>query len=113
MLVLDAEERPHASTADLGKSDEEAQHGGVLQVLGIDGVEDPIEAQDRVEQHSEVVDPRSPVAERVAEEGVLRVWVQQTPIHGEVPNGAVDGVDGREEDEGGAELGPLVDAVET
>lgn len=48
MFVFDAEERPHASAADFGEADEEAEEGGVLKFIGKDGVEDPVEAEDRV-----------------------------------------------------------------
>ena len=56
MFVFDAEEGPDASSADLGEGDEEGEEGGVLDVRAVDCVEDPVEAEDGVEDHGGVVD---------------------------------------------------------
>ncbi len=75
VFVFDAEERPHASTGDFGEADEEAEDGGVLEFFGVDDVEDPVEAEDGVEEHGEIVDPCSLVSEDVAQEWVFGVRV--------------------------------------
>lgn len=75
MFVFDAEERPHASTGDFGKADKEAEDGGVLKFSGVDHVEDPVEAEDGVEEHGEIVYPCSLVSEDVAQEWVFGVRV--------------------------------------
>jgi len=51
VFVFDAEEGPHASTAYFRETDEEAEECGVLEVVAVDCVEDPVEAEDRVEDH--------------------------------------------------------------
>lgn len=75
VFVFDAEKRPHASTGDFGEADEEAEDGGVLKFLGVDHVEDPVEAEDGVEEHGEIVDPWSLVSEDVTKEWVLGVRI--------------------------------------
>ena len=75
VFVFDAEKRPHASAADFGEADEEREEGGMLQLIGVDGVEDPIEAEDWVEDHGNIVDPGVFVAQDVAKKWVFCVWV--------------------------------------
>lgn len=57
VLVLDAEAGPHAAAEDLGEGDEEGAERRVLPVVGEDGVEDPGEPDDRVEDYDGVVGP--------------------------------------------------------
>lgn len=78
MFIFDTEERPHASAADFREAYEEAKEGGVLQFASIDGVENPIEAEDGVENHGKVVYPRAVVAEDVPKEGMFGVRIAQT-----------------------------------
>lgn len=78
VFVFDAEEGPDGAAADFGEGDEEGEGGAVLEVLAVDGVEDPVEAEDGVEEHGGVVDPRPLVAEDVSQEGVFGVRVAET-----------------------------------
>jgi len=78
VFVFDSEECPHAAAADFGEADEEAEEGGVLELVAVDGVENPVESQDGVEDHGEIVDPRAFVAENVSEKRMLGVWVTKT-----------------------------------
>ena len=78
VFVFDAEEGPDGATADFGQRNEEGEGGGVLEVFAVDGVEDPVEAEDGVEEHGGVVDPRAFVAEHVPQEGVFGVGVAET-----------------------------------
>ena len=57
VLVLNTEDDPDPSACDFGKRDEEGQQRGVLDLLPVDGVEDPVEAEDGVDDHGGVVDP--------------------------------------------------------
>lgn len=50
----------------------------MLQFAGEDGIEDPIETEYRIEEHGEVVHPRSFVAEDVAQERVFGVRIAET-----------------------------------
>lgn len=75
VFVLDAEEGPHCAAEDFAKGDEEGEDGAVLEVVTVDCVEYPVEAENGVEDHGEIVDPRTFVAEDVAEEGVFGVGV--------------------------------------
>ena len=93
MFVFHAKERPDASSADFREADEERKNGGMLKLGCEDGVEYPVEAEDGVDEHSEVVKTGVFVAKDLTEEGVLGIWVEKTPIHTEIPDGAVDGVD--------------------
>lgn len=78
VFVLDAEEGPHASTADLGEADEEAEEGRVLDFGGEYGVEDPVEPEEGVEDHGEVVDPGAFIAKDIAEKGMFCIGVTET-----------------------------------
>ena len=78
MFVFDTEEGPDPSAADLGEADEKAENGGMLKVVGEDGIKDPVETKNRVKDHGKVVDPGSFVAEHFAEEGVGGVWIAKT-----------------------------------
>ena len=50
----------------------------MLQLAREDGIEDPIESEYRVEDHGEVVHPRSLVAKNVAQKRVFGVRVAET-----------------------------------
>lgn len=67
VLVLDAEEGPHAAAVDFRESDEEGADAAVLRVVGEDGVEDPAEPQAGVDDHDGVVGPFLPQGGHVAE----------------------------------------------
>ena len=58
----------------------------MLRVVGEDGVEDPGEAQDRVDHHDEVVDPDWAEGRNVAEEFAVGVGLEEGEIHKEIPN---------------------------
>lgn len=57
VFVFDAQECPHAAAEDFGEADEEGHDGAVLGAVGEDGVEDPVEAEDGVDDHDGVVYP--------------------------------------------------------
>lgn len=78
VFVFDAEEGPDGAAADFGERDEEGEAGAVLEILAVDGVKNPVEAEDGVQDHGGVVDPRPLVAEYVSQEGVLSVRVAET-----------------------------------
>lgn len=71
MFVLDTEQGPYASATHFREADEEAEERRVLQLAGEDGVEDPVKTEYRVEDHGEVVHPRSLVAKDVAQKWLL------------------------------------------
>lgn len=78
VFVFDAEEGPDGAAADFGERDEEGEAGAVLKVSAVDGVKDPVEAEDGVQDHGGVVNPRPLVAEYVSQEGISGVWVAET-----------------------------------
>ena len=77
-----------------------------------DGVEDPVEAEERIDGHGEVVHPYFLVAEGLAEERVFGAGVAERPVVVDVPEAGVDGVYSGEGDEEGAVGGCLFDAVD-
>ena len=99
MLILYTEDYPHSSTADLRQTDEEGYDSRVLYVCCVDRVKDPVEANDRVDNHRNVVGPRAFVGKCLAQKFVLCVRIQQTPIHDDIPEAAVDSINGSAEDE--------------
>ena len=84
----------------------------MLELERYDGVEDPVEAEEGVDGHGEVVHPDFLVAEGLAEEGVFGAGVAERPVVVDVPEAGVDGVYGGEGDEEGAVGGGLFDAVD-
>ena len=101
MFVFDSKKRPDAPTTDFRKGNEEAEQGAMLELATENSVEYPIEAEDRVDNHCEIVYPWTFIAQNVTEKGVFGVRVEERPIHSDVPNGAVDGVHASTEDEEG------------
>jgi len=100
MFVFDSEKCPHPSACDFREADEEGADAAVLDVGRVDGIEDPVEAQDGVEDHGEVVVVWVFVGADVAEEAFAGVWLEEGPIHEEIPDRAInciDGGEGREE----------------
>ena len=81
MFVLHAEEGPDGAAEDLGAGDGEGEDGGVLEFAGDEGVGDPVEAQQGVDDHGEVVVEGVFVAEHVAQEGVFGVGIDEGPVH--------------------------------
>jgi len=62
----------------------------VLEFGGEYGIEDPVEAKDGINDHSQVVKVRALVAEDVAEEGIFGVGIEETPIHSKIPDRAIN-----------------------
>ena len=71
MFVFDTEQGPYASTTHFREADDKTEERGVLQLAGEDRIEDPIKTEYRVEDHGEVVHPRSLVAKNVAQKRLL------------------------------------------
>lgn len=65
----------------------------MLNIVCVDGVEYPVEAEDGINYHGYVVDPDRFEGEVVPEEAVLGVGVEETPIHNQIPNTAIDCID--------------------
>jgi hypothetical protein len=53
----------------------------MLDVVCISDIEYPVEAQDRVEDHCEIVGPSRLVATEIAEKGLFRVGLTEGPVH--------------------------------
>ena len=87
MLILDSENCPDSTTCDFREGSEEGDECAVLQVVRVDRVEDPIEAQDWIDDHGGVVVPCRFVAADVAEEALVSVRLKERPVHEEIPNG--------------------------
>ena len=78
VFVLNTKEGPYASAADFRQADDEAENSRVLEIVGEDGIEDPIETEDWIEDHGEVVDPGPFVAEDVSKKWMLGVGIAKT-----------------------------------
>ena len=66
----------------------------MLKFGGKDGVEDPVEAKDGVNDHGKVVEARVLVTKDVAKKRVFGVGIKETPIHSKIPNRAINGING-------------------
>lgn len=77
------------------------------------GVEDPVEAKNGIKHHRNVVPPSIFEAQCVSQERMLCVRVHQTPVHDNIPDAAVDAVDGCPEDEKYSQPFDLVDTPQT
>lgn len=78
VLVLDPEQSPQTTTADLRKTDDEREDCRVLKFLIEYCIEDPVESQDRVQDHGGVVNPGPFVAQDIAKEGMRGIWIEET-----------------------------------
>lgn len=94
VFVLDAEDGPDPAADNFGDGDAEVHFGEGLDLFLVDGVEDPIEAEDEVEGHGEVVAPWVREGEDVAEEGVFGSGVAEGPVVEDVPECWEKGVKG-------------------
>jgi hypothetical protein len=112
VLVFDAEQGPHASSEDFRKSHEEGSQGRMLELEVKNGIENPVEAQNRVDHYSKVVHPYFLIAQSLSEERMFGTRITETPVVVDVPETAVDGIDGGKRDEHGAISSGFVDAVD-
>ncbi|TGZ77177.1 hypothetical protein EX30DRAFT_311543, partial [Ascodesmis nigricans] len=87
VFVLHSEETPHEPSQDLNKGDHETQQRRVLDPVCEYEEKEPVAADEGVDDHGEVVQPGGFEAEVVAKEGVFGVWVQERPVHDDIPNG--------------------------
>ena len=93
MFVFDTEDGPETTTTNFRERDDEAQHSGMLQVVCEDGVKDPVESHNHIQDHGNIVYPCSAEGKDLAQEGIFGVRITQTPIHCQVPHGGVHGVE--------------------
>lgn len=50
----------------------------MLQLASKDRIEDPVETENRVEDHGKVVHPRSLIAENIAQKRLFRIRIAET-----------------------------------
>ena len=113
VLVLDAEEHPQASTQNFREGDEKRDEGGMLDIVGVDGVKDPVEAENWVDDEGNIVQPNLLICKSVSKKAVRSArGVQQAPVHYQIPGSAVQGVDGCAEEEQCLKFGGLIKAEE-
>ena len=86
VFILHAEEGPHSAAQDFSDGDDEGCDGRVLELEGDEGIEDPVEPENWIYDHGDVVCPYFLVAEGLAEEFVFGVEVTKRPVHDHVPN---------------------------
>jgi hypothetical protein len=78
MFVLHAENTPHSSTKYFGEGNGEGQDSGMLKLDGPDSVAYPIESEDRIDHHCDVIQPDLFVTKSFPEEHVLGIRVTKT-----------------------------------
>lgn len=77
------------------------------------GVEDPVEAEQRIYDHGCIVPPGSFVSQCLAEKRTFCVRVAETPIIVYIPEATVEGIDRGKGDEQGTIGGTFVNAIDT
>ncbi|KEQ86310.1 hypothetical protein M438DRAFT_269727, partial [Aureobasidium pullulans EXF-150] len=85
----------------------------VLHVMSIDGVEDPIESNDGINHYGGIIPPSIFEAQCVSQERMFCVRVHQTPVHDNIPDTNVNGVDGCPKDEQNPQFLTLVMTPQT
>ncbi|KEQ59111.1 uncharacterized protein M437DRAFT_57742 [Aureobasidium melanogenum CBS 110374] len=85
----------------------------MLHIMPVDGVKDPVEAKNRIKHDRHVVPPGVFEAQCVSQEWMFCVRVHQTPVHDNIPDAAVDAIDGCPEDEQDSQSFDLVDTPQT
>jgi hypothetical protein len=113
MFVFHSEQLPHATSTDLRQGYQECYLSRVLNIVPVYGIEDPVEAEDRVNHDSSVVPPGIFESKSVSQEWMLCVRVHQTPVHDNIPDATVDGVDSCPENEQYTQLMALVMTPQT
>jgi len=82
----------------------------VLDIVSVDGVKDPVEAENWVDDEGNIVQPNLLICKSVSKKAVC--GVQQAPVHYQIPGSAVHGVDGCAEEEQCLKFGGLIKAEE-
>jgi len=99
MFVFHSEQLPYASSDNLGQGYQECDFCRVLDIMPVYSVEYPVEAEYRINKDRTVVPPSIFEAKSVPQERMLCVRVHQTPVHDNIPDAAVDTIDGCPKDE--------------
>jgi len=81
--------------------------------MSIDGVEDPVETDDRIDHYGGIIPPSIFEAQCVSQERMFCVRVHQTPVHDNIPDTNVNGVDGCPKDEQNPQFLTLVMTPQT
>ena len=85
----------------------------MLDFVSVDGVQDPVKAENWVNDDGRVVQPNLLICKRISEKAVrFAGGVKQAPVHHQIPESAVYGVDRCAEDEQSLKLGSLIKAEE-
>lgn len=77
MLVLHSKERPHATSQDFAEGHKERHQARMLGVVGIYGIEYPVETENRIYEYCSVVPPRIFESKCRAQERMLCIRVHQ------------------------------------
>lgn len=85
----------------------------MLDVLGENGVKNPIKSHDHIQYHSDIVNPHPAEREQLAQKWVRCIRVAQTPIHGKIPNRTIRSIEKGENDKDDLEAGRLMNPVQT
>ncbi|KAH3663784.1 hypothetical protein OGAPHI_005187 [Ogataea philodendri] len=113
MLILHSEKDPDEPSDDLCKRNTKAGERRLLDLLFEERIEDPLEPENHVHHHGQVIIPFSFEYEMVSQQVVLTIELEQRPVHQNVPYGAVDRVDRCKRDQQRPVLLDRVDPVQT
>lgn len=86
VFVLNAEKDPHPSSSYFGEGNEERTDRIVRQIMRVYSIKDPIESEDRVDNHSKIVWPCCFIATDIPEEPFVGIGLEEGPIHQEIPD---------------------------
>jgi len=85
----------------------------MLDFVSEDGVEDPVKTENWVDDDGDIVQRNLFVCKRISKKAVRSAcWVKQTPVHYQIPDRAVHGVDRCAEDEQSLKFGSLMKSEE-
>lgn len=83
----------------------------MLEIVDENGVENPVESNHNIQDHCNVINPYATERQHFTEKFVLYIWVAQTPVHDQIPDGCIDSVQETESDERCLEASLSVNAV--
>ncbi|KAF1996956.1 hypothetical protein P154DRAFT_442174, partial [Amniculicola lignicola CBS 123094] len=87
--------------------------GGVLEFQWPYSIEDPVESENRIYNHRDIVHPHLFVSQCLAEEAMLGFRIPKAPVHDDIPYTAVDCIYCGERNEDGTILVGPIDTVDT
>lgn len=81
VFIFNPEKDPNSSAGYLREGDNKRYESAMLEVVGVDGVEDPVESKYRVQEHGRIVIIRIFIASNITKKAFRGMGLEERPIH--------------------------------